>query len=259
MNWILAISLLILSLIFLVWVVCSFYFNDFHVSIKSVEGYKNILVIFPHPDDEIFSAGGVMALNKRATLLILTKGERGTEDAHLDPKLKEIRSQEEIKSAGILRVKKLIHKDYGDLGLDQKKEEIRQEISQVINAEKPDLIITFDPSGFDGHPDHIAVSQVVTDLIKRDFKNVPLWYTTIPKRTYDFLNPSVNLAKDKSFSKKRTFPTHKVFVGWNVIRKMTASRAQHSQYKPFMEGLPIPIPVGFVQSLTLFEYFYKVN
>jgi LmbE family N-acetylglucosaminyl deacetylase len=50
--------------------------------------------------------------------------------------------------------------DYMDGDLDQADpERIIQEIVAEIRRIKPDVVVTFDPSGVYGHPDHIAISQ----------------------------------------------------------------------------------------------------
>ncbi len=243
----------------LCWMCIFLFINDFSVPTEDRNKKKKILVVYPHPDDEILTAGGVMAGNRNTTLLILTKGERGTFDAHRDTRLKSLRTNEEKVSSKILSVKKLIQKDYGDGELIDRKKEIAEEIITVIDNEKPDLIITYDLSGFYGHPDHMIVSETVTGLVKNKYKKIELWYTTVPKRIYQLLKVPEHMAEDRNFKKKRTLPTLKIFVGLHVINKILANRSHKSQYKPFQEGLPFPIPVVFFQSMTLFEYFYKAN
>ncbi len=249
---------IILIVIGLFWIFGFLFLNDFSVPTESIKKFKKILLIYPHPDDEVLTAGGVMAENKNATLLILTKGERGTSDAHLDLSLKQVRTNEEQKSSKILGVKKLIQMDLGDGQLGKQREIITKTIREVVKEEKPDLIITYDLSGFYGHPDHMVVSEVITELVKKEFQNTELWYPTVPKRVYGLLKIPEEMAKDKNFKNKRTYPTLKVFVGLNVIKKIQAVAAHKSQSLPFQPGLPIPIPTWFFHSMTVFEYFYKV-
>lgn len=241
------------------WVGCFIYFHDFSVPTLSINSYKKILVVFAHPDDELLGVGGSMLMNKRTTLLILTKGERGTPDAHLDNNLKNIRTSEELLSSRILGVQKLIQKDFGDNALQNKKDEIKKEITGVIKSEQPDLIVTFDESGFTGHPDHIAVSEVVTELVKTQFKSTQLWYASVPKKIYNFIVPPKSLISDTNYHKKRSYPSHKIFVGGTIFNKLLATLAHKSQYKLWEEGFPIPVPSAFFDSMTIFEYFYKAN
>lgn len=251
--------LLLFSLTVLFWMLSFLLINDFSLPTKSIKQYKKILAIFPHPDDEVLTTGGVMAVNGNTTLLILTKGEKGTPYAYKDLLLKNVRTSEAQESARILKVQNLIQKDFGDGELQNKKDEIKKEITYIIDKEKPDLIITYDLSGFYGHPDHIAVSQIVTNLKEEQFNKIELWYTTVPKRVYKLLKLPEEMAHDKNFKNNRSYPSHKIWVGINVFRKIRAMIAHKSQYQLFQAGFPIPIPSAFFQSMTLYEYFYKVS
>ena len=153
--------------------------NDLKVSIKGIESFKDIkkvLIVFPHPDDEANSLGGTITkfVNKgiEVNWLILTKGEKGNEDAHLDESLKDTRSNESQQVAKILGIKNLSLKDYPDSGVDQFKDELTNDIRQTIKEVGPDLVITYDESGGYGHPDHIIVSKVTTELISKEFNNI---------------------------------------------------------------------------------------
>lgn len=253
------IFLILLMILISAWIFFFFLINDFSVPTVSLKKFKKILVVFPHPDDELLSVGGVMSIHKRATLLILTKGERGTPDAHLDMNLKAIRTQEEKISSKILNVQTLIQKDYGDGELKNKREAITKEIRKIIIKESPDLIITYDLSGFYGHPDHMVVSEITTNLVKDEFKNIELWYTTISKRVYSLMSLPEHMAKDSNFKSKRTYPTHKVFIGLHVFQKIRATLAQKSQYSWIQGGLPVPIPSVFFHTMTIFEHFHKAD
>lgn len=248
-----------LSIVGLFWILSFLFLNDLTLPTKQIQKYKKVLVVYPHPDDELLTVGGLMAENKNTMLLILTKGEKGTPDAHIDLNLKAIRTKEEQESSKILGVKKLIQMDLGDGLLSQKKEQITNIVRDTIKSERPDLVITYDLSGLYGHPDHMVVSEVVTTLVKTEFKNIELWYPTVPKRVFLLLKVPEQMAKDKNFKSKRTYPSLKVFIGLNVIKKIQAVMSHKSQYIPFQPGLPIPIPTWFFHSMTIYEYFNKAN
>lgn len=247
------IAIVVLTLFF--YLTALAYISDFSVKSIKLARYRKILAIFPHPDDEVFTCGGLMCLNENSTLLVLTKGEKGTPDAHIEGSLKELRTRELEKSAKLLRVNKLIHLDLGDGGLSEKLSEVAKSVEKVILEEKPDLIITYDLSGLYGHPDHMALSAVITKLVNNKFPDATLWYASLPKKVYSLLPLPIHMAKDDSFLKLRMSPTHKVFVGLNVTRKILAMMQHRSQYDSFKKGLPIPVPALF-HSLTVFEYFY---
>lgn len=242
--------------------------NDLKVSTKSIDsfkGIKKVLVIFPHPDDEANSLGGTITkfVDKgiEVNWIILTKGEKGNDDAHFDENLKETRSNEAQKVAKILGIKNLTLKDYPDNGVDQYKDELVGDIRQTIKEVSPDLVITYDESGGYGHPDHIIVSKVTTELINNEFNNIRLWYTSTPEKLYKKLSLPEQMAKDKDFKLNRKSPNFKVWVGLSgVINKIKAVYAYQSQFSSFIKSVPVKqIPMWFYISLTPYEYFYEVR
>lgn len=262
---------LIIALIFLfigLWLYGFNEANDLNVPTKNIDSFKDIkkvLIIFPHPDDEANSLGGTITqfANKDIEInwLILTKGEKGNDGAHFDENLKEIRTNEAQKVAKILGIKNLSLKDYPDNGVDQFKDELTNDISQTIKEVSPDLVVTYDESGGYGHPDHIVVSKVITELIKNEFKNVHLWYTSTPEKLFKKLSLPEQMANDKDFKLNRKFPNFKVWVGLSgVINKVKAVYAYQSQFSSFVKSVPIKqIPMWFYVSLTQYEYFYEVK
>jgi LmbE family N-acetylglucosaminyl deacetylase len=43
--------------------------------------------------------------------------------------------------------------------------QIRLELVQHIRAHRPHVVITFDPNGMNGHPDHVAISRFTMDAV----------------------------------------------------------------------------------------------
>ncbi len=52
--------------------------------------------------------------------------------------------------------------------------EIREKLVREIRAHRPQVVVTFDPNGSNGHPDHVAISRFTSDAIAaaRD----PRWF-----------------------------------------------------------------------------------
>src|SRR3989344_3030299 len=191
--------------------------NDFSVEPATdakLSKIKRILVVFPHPDDEILTCGGLVhKLSKKrihTTLLVLTKGEKGTPDGKEDKKLKGIRSKELRESAKKLGYTNLIQLDFGDGKLQSKAHIVKKAIKRQIYKSRPDLMITYDLSGLYGHPDHISVSEIVTELCKKNRK-IRLWYSTAPKKVLKMAKLPVHMAKNKSFLIGRTNPNLRFF------------------------------------------------
>ncbi|MCL4869985.1 MAG: PIG-L family deacetylase [Anaerolineae bacterium] len=125
-----------------------------------------LLCILAHPDDETFGTGSTLAKYHRegveTYLITATRGERGW-PAATHPGFAEvarIRTKELEDAAAILGIRQVTFLNYIDGDLDQanRDEAIAQIVAEVRRV-RPQVVITFDPFGNYGHPDHIAISQ----------------------------------------------------------------------------------------------------
>jgi LmbE family N-acetylglucosaminyl deacetylase len=251
---------LVIGIILFIWIVGVFLVNDFNVKSTKLK-FKNILFVYAHPDDEVMSVGGISKLlsntSANTTLLCLTKGEDYT--GVPSEKIKLIRSEELKKSVKVLGIKNLIHTDLGDGKLIENRNEAENSIRSTIAKLQPDLVITFDLSGFYGHPDHMTVVELTTKVCKD--QNIKLWYSSMPKKVVDKLNLPVHMAIDKEFYKKRVYPTAKVFIGIRgavaMIKAMSAHKSQLQNYDPTNPLRINPLLLGM--TLMVYEYFHEVN
>src|SRR5947209_17845520 len=103
--------------------------TDFSVPLRDARQFRHVLVIFPHADDEAVTCGGSLhhfsAGGSIVTLVLLTKGERGTANATQNVSLKDVRTKEAQAVTGMLGVSRLIQEDFGDGALHDKKQELR--------------------------------------------------------------------------------------------------------------------------------------
>ena len=141
---------------------------------------RGLLAIFAHPDDESYGAGGVMALAAAAGnpvwVLCATNGDQGGRpgevgvDHALDP---EIRRNELACACKELGIAEPIFLGYRDSGMEgwgapegslsrADEAEVVDRILAVIRRLRPAVIVTFDPGGVYGHPDHTACSVTAT-------------------------------------------------------------------------------------------------
>lgn len=256
--------LIALLVILLLWVVIFYFYSDFTVPIFTKFTYKKVLIIYPHPDDEVLSCAGLIKKLRRTgavvTLVFLTKGEKGTPKAEINAILKEVRTEEAKRSAAVLGVSRLISKDFGDGELPKKIGEITQYIRELCKEKQPDLVITFDQTGIYGHPDHIVCSEVVTDILSKQFPQTELWYNTLPQKVFKFIQLPEHMAKDQNYKSRRQYPTHRVFVGQDTLSKINSLYAHHSQLHGFKSSTPFKwLPLWLYISGMQFEYFYKVK
>lgn len=254
-----------LIFVLLLWIFGFLYANDLSVQTMSVpSGVEKVLILFPHADDETLTSGGFISQltksGKEVDWILLTKGERGNEGAHLDENLKSIRVQEAQKVSAIYGISNLDQEDYPDDAVAEQKDQLKTDLQQKIAEIKPDLVITYDLAGLYGHPDHIAVSEVVTELLKTR-PQIKLWYASYPKRILDSVALPEQMANDPNFKDKRSYPTQKVWVGVSgVINKIKAVYTYKSQRKSYIKSFPVKqIPLWLYISLTPFEYYHQVQ
>jgi LmbE family N-acetylglucosaminyl deacetylase len=133
-----------------------------------------LMCVLAHPDDESLGMGGTLAKYAaegiETYLVTATRGERGwfgDEKDNPGPealgKLRETELLNAAKELGICEVKFL---DYIDGDLDQANPaEVTAKIVSHLRHVRPDVVITFDPNGAYGHPDHIAICQFTTAAV----------------------------------------------------------------------------------------------
>jgi LmbE family N-acetylglucosaminyl deacetylase len=136
---------------------------------------KRVMVIVAHPDDPEFFVGGTIALWARAgaeiIYLILTNGDKGSDDPEMRPeRLTQLRQEEQRTAASLLGVKTIIFLDEPD-GELQATLQLRQQVVREIRRHRPDIVICPDPSAYFfgdsyvNHPDHRAAGQVALESI----------------------------------------------------------------------------------------------
>jgi LmbE family N-acetylglucosaminyl deacetylase len=105
----------------------------------------------------------------RVCVLCGTRGERGnTADLCSIPELPKLREAELRRSMRVLglRDEDVFFLPYEDQKLHLAQlEEARAHIVQVIRKVRPQIVVSFDPHGANGHPDHVAMSRFVSDAL----------------------------------------------------------------------------------------------
>lgn len=144
---------------------------------------SRILVFMPHPDDEaVFCSGLIkkLTLNNIAVKLItMTSGEKSTLVFGLKPgeDLAAARRVEQANSCFILGINDYEILTIPDGGLKQKEKEVKKIISEQIKFFLPTHVLSLEPDGIYGHPDHIGLSLFVSETVNNPIK---LLYITIP-------------------------------------------------------------------------------
>ncbi|MCB0063778.1 MAG: PIG-L family deacetylase, partial [Caldilineaceae bacterium] len=170
-----------------------------------------LLGVFAHPDDESFGSGGTLARyaqeGKAVHVIIATDGiagsvEESTQLADHDS-LAQIRSTELSNAAvalGVTSIWSLPYRDSGmrntdanlhpDTLMQQPLPKITEELIGHIQRLQPDVIVTHDPFGGYGHPDHVrcceattaAFHQIRSQAMDGAYRPRKLYYSALDKR-----------------------------------------------------------------------------
>src|SRR6266508_2813753 len=132
---------------------------------------RRIAGVFAHPDDEVFCVGGTMAsyvaAGAEAMIVSATRGEAGQiRDAAAATRatLGQVREGELRAACRCLGVQHVRCLDHVDGTLDAVDRSVFvAEIGEVLDSFEPDVVVTFGPDGFYGHPDHVTVGHAVTE------------------------------------------------------------------------------------------------
>ncbi|MBI4267737.1 MAG: PIG-L family deacetylase [Chloroflexi bacterium] len=147
---------------------------------------RTLLFVGAHPDDETFGIGSTLAQYATAGVKVYyacaTRGEAGTVATELMrgyATIADLRWAELTCAAQVLGLTDVIYLGYRDSGMpgsvDNKHpealiaaplEQIAGRIVKVIRQLKPEVIITSDPSGGYGHPDHIAIHKATIKALQ---------------------------------------------------------------------------------------------
>ncbi len=138
---------------------------------------KRVLVLSPHPDDDVLTSGGTLALLARGGnevhVVVYTDGNAGSRDPDMTlARLAEIRQQEELRAMATLGVPKenvtFLGHDDGMLEYVDARS-LTREIAGHIRRVRPDAIFSPDP----GAPyvqyhksDHRAAAVISVDAIR---------------------------------------------------------------------------------------------
>lgn len=178
-----------------------------HLEIVDSLEYHRILVLAPHPDDDIFGLGGTMAKLSNAgadiTVAYFCDGSGGTAKVgeQKDINLIELRKKEAQRAGEILKIKSQVFFGYPDGQLKSDGISLRA-LNDLIESFKPDII--FVPSFLDNHPDHRAVNEILAHSVAKDSPELPVWLYEI--WTPIFANRIVNI-NDEIETKKVAMAT----------------------------------------------------
>lgn len=129
----------------------------------------HVLVLAPHPDDEVFACGGALAdLAERGAaidVLLVTDGAAGAADEAERRRIASLRAAESRAALAVLGVGTAYEGGLPDRGLASRGREVEALLASWLVRTAPDLV--FAPSPVETHPDHRAVAYALLALARR--------------------------------------------------------------------------------------------
>lgn len=230
----------------------------------------DLLLIVPHPDDEVFGAGGLFARmaadGRRVATLTLTRGRAGRSLDLCDradvPGVREAELRASLAALGVEDVTVLDHPDFvpdSSRGLEPHpglravgRERLLRDIVPVLDRTRPEAVLTFPPNGSNGHPDHMETNALVLAALARAEHRPQRVYYFASEQPYGgparpgFLDPEAIRAAHLP-------PTHVVEAGPFVEAKLRAMGQHQTQ------ALSV---VGFLRAFPrriLVETFHRAS
>ncbi|KTB49053.1 GlcNAc-PI de-N-acetylase [Dehalogenimonas alkenigignens] len=185
------------------------------LEVLSMPGDGVLLFIGAHPDDESFGPGATLAhyalMGVKVYYACATRGEAGT----IDPQFfmsgladsGDVRWAELQCAGRVLGLSAIFHLGYRDSGMagsadnrhpqalvNAPVEQVAGRIVRIIREIKPQVILTHDPCGDYGHPDHVAVNRAAVEAFRAagdggrypeagaPFQPSKLYYSVFPRR-----------------------------------------------------------------------------
>jgi LmbE family N-acetylglucosaminyl deacetylase len=171
-----------------------------------VDHQLTLMAVHAHPDDEATGTGGVLAKYSaegvRTVLVTCTDGRCGDgpdgvkpgDPGHDVSTVIAMRAQELEKSCAVLGVSDLELLGYGDSGMmgwpmneapdsfwQTPVDEAADRLAELFRQYRPDVVVTYDPNGFYGHPDHIQAHRITMRAAELTGIAKKVYWTTAPR------------------------------------------------------------------------------
>lgn len=234
-----------------------------------------VLVVFPHPDDEVTVAGTLMKLKEEGheiQMVCLTRGEKGNSSGIRDEVLlAKLRSDEMRKAANLIGVDQLHMKNYPDSGLETVGlDSLKKVVGDIIREISPDILISYDSKvGLYGHPDHRLTGQAVEEVFLENkgqpgFSPEEMYQVTLCKKQVKLaLKLSSGFQKNYPEDHSLGLPTPDFSVQTRdyVPRTLDVMHAHKTQQTVLRDLMPFhdKVPTWIYSRIFDREYFKEVK
>jgi LmbE family N-acetylglucosaminyl deacetylase len=195
-------------------------------------GFASALVLFAHPDDAEYMAGGTTARwaseGTDVHYVVVTDGSAGSNDpAMTRDTIRPIRATEQRAAAEVLGVKSVTFLDYLDSRLEVTWD-VRRDVCREVRRLRPDVILAPDPSrlwsgnGYINHSDHRVVGELALCVVMPDAPTRPQFPELIEEGFEPFEVPRLWLGSAE--------PDTFVDITKTIDTKVAALAAHQSQH-----------------------------
>tara|TARA_Y100000741_G_C18243567_1_gene554597 strand:- start:912 stop:1550 length:639 start_codon:yes stop_codon:yes gene_type:complete len=191
-----------------------------------------ILVIAPHPDDEVLGMGGTikkLSPKNDITLLIMTDGASAQ---YSDKKMIKVRKESCKKSSKILGISEIKFLNFKDMKLDSVPQlEINQEIEKIIKKIQPKIVFTSPKN--DLNRDHDVTFNSTLVATRPSSSGV--------KKVFSYELPG--------YTKKPFSPNHYEDITKQFVHKIKAFKMYKSEIMKF----PHPRSIESIENLAVYR------
>ena len=191
-----------------------------------------ILVIAPHPDDEVLGMGGTikkLSPKNDITLLIMTDGASAQ---YSDKKMIKVRKESCKKSSKILGISEIKFLNFKDMKLDSVPQlEINQEIEKIIKKIQPKIVFTSPKN--DLNRDHDVTFNSTLVATRPSSSGV--------KKVFSYELPG--------YTKKPFSPNHYENITKQFVHKIKAFKMYKSEIMKF----PHPRSIESIENLAVYR------
>lgn len=183
----------------------------------STEPPVRLVGVFAHPDDDVYTIGGTLALHRdavRPTLVFCTSGEAGPiydEALATRETLAGVREREQAASMAVLGVRAdvrfLRHPDYRLPNVPF--QTLTSEIEEILAEVRPHVVVTFGSDGMTSHHDHVRAGEATVEAFRRRLdRSVNAWprlyQCALPRSAVDGFYAGLEALDDDAYGTEGT-------------------------------------------------------
>lgn len=191
-----------------------------------------VLVLYPHPDDEVMMIGGTISklINTKGVqvkVISTTHGEKGDELVNLLPaELAQLRAQEFENAMRTLGVEGYEIWDLPDGELKQHGQALEDRLIEEFGGYRPNIVFTYERAGLYGHSDHIQLTKSINKIVDEQFSDIQVLYTTLARNLLKFAKLPTHMADGEVVQQRAEY---KLPIWRNLFIKYKAAKQYKSQ------------------------------